>query len=66
MFTAFHSQTDGQTQWVNHVIEDMLQHNVYLVQDNWNESLAMVEFVYNDSSQKSKIQNTPFVYEVDQ
>ena len=52
MSIAFHSQINGQTEHVNHIIEDMLRHYVHLVQDSLNEFLAMVEFVYNDSWQK--------------
>ena len=60
MSTAFHPQTDGQTEWVNRILEDMLRHYVNPVQDDWDEFLALVEFAYNNSWQES-VRNTPFV-----
>ena len=53
MSTAFHSQTDEQTERVNQILEDMLRHYVNPVQDDWDELLAMVEFAYNSSWQES-------------
>ena len=38
----------------------MLQHYVNLVQDDWDEYLAVVEFAYNSSWQEY-VWNTPFV-----
>jgi len=60
MSTVFHPQTDGQTEQVNRILEDMLRHYVNPVQDDWDEFLAVVEFAYNSSWQES-VRNTPFV-----
>jgi hypothetical protein len=57
--TAFHPQTDGQTERMNRVIEDMIRHYVGPYHNDWDKSLALVEFAINNSYQES-IQNTPF------
>jgi hypothetical protein len=57
--TAFHPQTDGQTERMNRVIEDMVRHYVSPYSDDWDEFLPMVEFSINNAWQAS-IQNTPF------
>jgi transposase InsO family protein len=36
MSTAFHPQSDGQTERVNRVLEDMLRHFVGPLQDDWD------------------------------
>ena len=46
MSTVFHPQTDGDMERVNRILEDMLRHYVNLVQDDWVEYLAVVEFAY--------------------
>ena len=46
--TAYHPQTDGQTERINQEIGTFLQHYMNYKQDNWTEWLAMVEFTYND------------------
>ena len=48
MSTAFHPQTDGETERVNRVLEDMLRMYVNDKQTNWNEYLPLVEFAYNN------------------
>ena len=48
MSTSFHPQTDGQTERLNRVLEDMLRYYVCPSQDNWDEYLLMVEFAYNN------------------
>jgi hypothetical protein len=58
--TAFHPQTDGQTERVNRVMEEMLRHYVMdSRQRGWEESLAAVEFAINNSYHES-IGTTPF------
>jgi hypothetical protein len=57
--TAFHPQTDGQTERMNRVVEDMIRHYVGPYHDDWDQSLALIEFAINNSWQES-IQNTPF------
>jgi hypothetical protein len=49
MSTAFHPQTDGQTEPLNQTIEDILRTYCNYEQDNWNEILAMAEYGYNNS-----------------
>jgi transposase InsO family protein len=44
MSSAFHPQTDGQTERVNRVVEEMLRHFVQPRLDDWDTHLAMVEF----------------------
>jgi hypothetical protein len=49
MSSAFHPQTDGQTERVNRCVEDMLRHFIDPAQTNWARLLPLVEFAYNDS-----------------
>lgn len=58
--SAFHPQTDGNTERVNRVLEDMLRHYVDPSQGNWDSLLPLVEFAINDSVHES-VQSTPFV-----
>ena len=46
--TAYHSQTDGQTERINQEIGTFLRHYMNYQQDNWMDWLAIVEFSYND------------------
>eukprot|EP00878_Enallax_costatus_P026134 GHUV01028017.1.p1 GENE.GHUV01028017.1~~GHUV01028017.1.p1 ORF type:complete len:413 (-),score=20.68 GHUV01028017.1:641-1879(-) len=57
--TAFHPQTDGQTERINRVIEEMLRHYVSAKQDDWDRYLGMAEFAINNAYQES-VGNTPF------
>ena len=59
MSTAYHPQTDGQTERMNRTMEDMLRGFVGPRQDDWCKYLSMVEFAYNNSLQASTLQ-TPF------
>jgi hypothetical protein len=49
--TAFHPQTDGQTERYNRVLEDCLRHYVGANQDDWDEYLEIAEFAINSSVQ---------------
>jgi len=49
MSTAFHPQTDGQTECLNQTIEAYLRAFVGHKQDNWAGLLLMAEFAYNNS-----------------
>ena len=49
MSTAFHPQTDGQTERVNQVIEAYLRSFVNKEQTDWCELLPMAEHTYNNS-----------------
>ena len=59
MSTAFHPQSDGQTERVNRILEDFLRHFVSPSQDNWDALLPMAEFAVNNAYQES-IKTTPF------
>ncbi len=58
--TAYHPQTDGQTERVNQVMEDYLRHYVNAEQSNWEDLLSMAEFAYNNAFH-SAINTTPFL-----
>jgi len=49
MSTAFHPQTDGQTERLNQTIEAYLRAFATREQDNWVSLLPMAEFAYNNS-----------------
>ena len=48
MSTAFHPQTDRQTERVNQVIEAYLRSFVNQEQDNWVDLLPMAAHAYNN------------------
>jgi hypothetical protein len=58
--TSFHPQTDGQTERMNRIIEDMIRHFVGPQHDDWDRHLDAIEFAINDAWQES-IQTTPFM-----
>ncbi|WVZ63740.1 hypothetical protein U9M48_013348 [Paspalum notatum var. saurae] len=51
--TAYHPQTDGQTERVNQVMEDMLRACALAYGANWEASLPFAEFSYNNGRQAS-------------
>ncbi|KAM5551108.1 hypothetical protein ABKV19_026106, partial [Rosa sericea] len=53
MSTAFHPHTDGQTERVNQVMEDMLRACVLDFKGSWEDHLPLVEFAYNNSYHSS-------------
>jgi hypothetical protein len=53
MSTAFHPQTDGQTERVNRVLEEVLRSFVNPAQDDWDAYLPMVEFAINNAQHES-------------
>jgi hypothetical protein len=57
--TAFHPQTDGQTERVNLILEDMLRACALDYGSSWDENLPYAEFSYNNSYQSS-IKMSPF------
>ncbi|KAK8701433.1 hypothetical protein V6N13_019820 [Hibiscus sabdariffa] len=57
--TAFHPQTDGQSERVIQILEDMLRACVIDFGKNWEKSIPLVEFSNNNSYQTS-IQMAPF------
>jgi hypothetical protein len=59
MSTAFHPQSDGNTERVNRVPEDMLRHYIDPTQTDWDSLLPMVQFSINNSYHAS-INFVPF------
>ncbi|MBW0476228.1 hypothetical protein O181_015943 [Austropuccinia psidii MF-1] len=57
--TAYHPETDGETERVNQILEQYLQMNVSYHQDDWNTWLPLAEFSYNNSDHSSTNQS-PF------
>jgi hypothetical protein len=51
--SAYHPQTDGQTERVNQIMEDMLRACVLTYGNDWEQSLPYAEFSYNNSYQAS-------------
>jgi transposase InsO family protein len=51
--TAYHPQTDGQTERVNQEVEQYLHLFVNYHQSDWSEWLPLAEFSYNDKLQSS-------------
>ncbi|CAI7887071.1 unnamed protein product [Closterium sp. NIES-53] len=47
--TAYHPETDGQTERMNRNLEDALRSCVNSMQTDWDQHLAAVEFAYNSS-----------------
>jgi hypothetical protein len=47
--SAYHPQTDGQTKWVNQIIEDMLRTCVLNDNRKWDQHLPLAEFSHNNS-----------------
>ena len=48
--TAFHPQTDGQTEWINQELEQYLRFFVDHRQRDWPEWLALAEFAVNNKA----------------
>ena len=57
--TAFHPQTDGQSERTIQILEDMLRACVLEFEGSWDQHLSMLEFAYNNSNQSS-IQMAPY------
>ena len=47
--TTYHPQTDGQTERVNRVVEDMLRFCIMDFKGSWADHLLLAEFTYNNS-----------------
>jgi transposase InsO family protein len=61
--TAYHPQTDGQTERVNQELEQFLRLFVNQRQDDWEELLVLGEFQYNNHVHSST-QQTPFMVDL--
>ena len=57
--TAFHRHTDGQTERVNQILEDMLRACALDYGSSWDENFPYAEFSYNNSYQAS-LKMAPF------
>jgi hypothetical protein len=57
--TAYHPESNGQTERVNQVIEDMLRMYVMDKPSKWEDYLHLVEFTYNNGYQAS-LKMSPF------
>lgn len=51
--TAYHPQSDGQTERVNQVLEDLFRACILDFGGSWEDHLSLVEFSYNNSFQSS-------------
>ena len=51
--TAFHPQTNGQSERLIQVLEDLLRACTLDLKGNWDDYLPLVEFAYNNSFQAS-------------
>ena len=51
--TAFHPQTDGQTERVNQVLEGYIRHYTSFQQDDWADMLPLAEHAYNTAISES-------------
>ena len=47
--TAYHPQSDGQSERANRTLEEYLRHYINPLQDNWDEYLDLAEYAINDS-----------------
>jgi transposase InsO family protein len=57
--SAYHPQIDGQTERVNHILEDVLRAYALQYRRSWDKSLSYAEFSYNNSYQES-LKMAPF------
>ncbi|GFS40602.1 hypothetical protein Acr_00g0069490 [Actinidia rufa] len=57
--TAYHPQTDGQSERTIQILEDMLQACVLDFRGSWEDHLPLVKFAYNNSYQLS-IEMAPY------
>ena len=59
MSTAFHPQTDGQSERTIQTLEDMLRACVLDFGGSWEDHVGLIEFAYNNSYHAS-IEMAPF------
>ena len=60
MSTAYHPQTDGQTERANRTLEQILRAYAHPYQDNWAQHLDLAEFAYN-SHPNASTDTSPFM-----
>jgi len=57
--SAYHPQTDGQTERVNQILEQYLRCYINYQQDDWSSWLPLAEFAYNNAH-KPDLGTSPF------
>jgi hypothetical protein len=57
--SAYHPKTDGQTERVNQILEDMLRACALQYGRSWDKCLSYAEFSYNNNYQES-LKMAPF------
>jgi hypothetical protein len=57
--SSYHPQTDGQTERVNQILEDMLRASILHFDKSWYKCLPLAEFSYYKSYQAS-LKMAPF------
>jgi hypothetical protein len=51
--SSYRPQTDGQTERINQILEDMLRASILHFDKSWDKCLSLAEFSYNNSYQAS-------------
>jgi hypothetical protein len=62
--TAYHPQTDGQTEVVNKVVEEVIRPSLTKDGKNWENLLPLVQFCINNSRNENTGQTHSFSIEV--
>jgi transposase InsO family protein len=57
--SSYHPQTNGQTERIDQILEDMLRASILHFDKTWDKCLSLVEFSYNNSYQAS-LKMAPF------
>ena len=57
--TSYHPKTNGNTERVNQILEEMLRMHVMHQPKKWEDFLPLVEFAYNNSYLES-LKMSPF------
>jgi hypothetical protein len=57
--SSYHPQTDGRTERVNQIVEDMLRASIMHFDKSWDKCLSLAEFSYNNRYQAS-LKMAPF------
>ena len=57
--SAFHCQTDGQTERMNRLLQETIRHYIGSTHKQWEDHLACCEFAINDSRSETT-ERTPF------
>jgi transposase InsO family protein len=57
--SSYHPQTDGQTERINQILEDMQRASILHFDKSWDKCLSLAEFSYNNSYQAS-LKMAPF------